>query len=555
MARCCVSTPTRQQSAGATATAASKHVRPRASFSMFSALRSRGESAAPSTRRRFAEADDASASSSAILDTDEQENVVQSLERQASNAAKTWRVAFGVAASLGSLFFARLAALATALDHAATRDVAWSQPVHVHAYHTFASLSACVSPGRRHRRRARRRGGGDDAPAARPFAWTQTRGRANVSSPRSTTREERRVRLRVCSRRVRRARAGRSRSLRRAHGGRRVAFVSWIRRNPGSRRSRRSARRRASRSTTRWNARSAKPGRCGDTCTSTNGRRRGLVVTVVVVLQSRYASLDSIHGPARSRIDRLVDVPHALLRARGCSAPRRRSPCPSSAPAGTRTSPQGGSPDRRARAEAAHPRHADSGAAHLLHHPQIVPYSPGRSSAPASPGSAASRACRGWPRPRAQRGVTVQHLPGTAGRSPSASSGPSPGWRAAPPSATASGREEPLEGGHFHWHADLPRPASRPRARGLASRDRRLRGAPLGRRAAPGGPRRAPRVGGAPVSSYPSRSRTRLPPGWPRTSPAGLSAAFVDGFVDVRAIPRPSAARIGSHTPRQHPRC
>lgn len=108
---------------------------------MFSALRSRGESVAPSTRRRFAEADDASASSSAILDTDEQENVVQSLERQASNAAKTWRVAFGVAASLGSLFFARLAALATALDHAATRDVAWSQPVHVHAYHTFASLS------------------------------------------------------------------------------------------------------------------------------------------------------------------------------------------------------------------------------------------------------------------------------------------------------------------------------------------------------------------------------------------------------------------------------
>ena len=102
---------------------------------MFSALRSRGESAAPSTRRRFAE------SSSAILDTDEQENVVQSLERQASNAAKTWRVAFGVAASLGSLFFARLAALATALDHAATRDVAWSQPVHVHAYHAFASLS------------------------------------------------------------------------------------------------------------------------------------------------------------------------------------------------------------------------------------------------------------------------------------------------------------------------------------------------------------------------------------------------------------------------------
>ena len=73
---------------------------------MFSALRSRGESAAPSTRRRFAEADDASASSSAILDTDEQEKVVQSLERQASNAAKTWRVAFGVAASLGSLFFA-----------------------------------------------------------------------------------------------------------------------------------------------------------------------------------------------------------------------------------------------------------------------------------------------------------------------------------------------------------------------------------------------------------------------------------------------------------------
>ena len=108
---------------------------------MFSALRSRGESAAPSTRRRFAEADDASASSSAILDTDEQEKVVQSLERQASNAAKTWRVAFGVAASLGSLFFARLAALATALDHAATRDVAWSQPVHVHAYHAFASLS------------------------------------------------------------------------------------------------------------------------------------------------------------------------------------------------------------------------------------------------------------------------------------------------------------------------------------------------------------------------------------------------------------------------------
>lgn len=122
---------------GATATAAaSKHVHPRASFSMFSALRSRGESAAPSTRRRFAEAE-----KTRILDTDEQENVVQSLERQASNAAKTWRVAFGVAASLGSLFFARLAALATALDHAATRDVAWSQPVHVHAYHAFASLS------------------------------------------------------------------------------------------------------------------------------------------------------------------------------------------------------------------------------------------------------------------------------------------------------------------------------------------------------------------------------------------------------------------------------
>jgi hypothetical protein len=112
---------------------------------MFSALRSRGESAAPSTRRRFAEADDASASSSAILDTDEQEKVVQSLERQASNAAKTWRVAFGVAASLGSLFFARLAALATALDHAATRDVAWSQPVHVHAYHAFSQQKTSLS--------------------------------------------------------------------------------------------------------------------------------------------------------------------------------------------------------------------------------------------------------------------------------------------------------------------------------------------------------------------------------------------------------------------------
>ena len=108
---------------------------------MFSALRSRGESAAPSTRRRFAEADDASASSSAILDTDEQENVVQSLERQASSAAKTWRGVFGFAASLGALFFAWLAALATAHDHAAKRDVAWSLPVHIHAYHERASLS------------------------------------------------------------------------------------------------------------------------------------------------------------------------------------------------------------------------------------------------------------------------------------------------------------------------------------------------------------------------------------------------------------------------------
>ena len=198
---------------------------------MFSALRSRGESAAPSTRRRFAEADDASASSSAILDTDEQENVVQSLERQASNAAKTWRVAFGVAASLGSLFFARLAALATALDHAATRDVAWSQPVHVHAYHTFASLSRVRLLDVAAIAAACRRGGGDDAPAARPFAWTRTRGRANVSSPRSKTREERRVRLRVCSRRVR-ARGWTlafAEAAKATEGDDRAAFVSWRR--------------------------------------------------------------------------------------------------------------------------------------------------------------------------------------------------------------------------------------------------------------------------------------------------------------------------------------
>ena len=110
---------------------------------MFAATRARGVSAAPSTRRRFAEADHlASASSAPILDTDEQTKVVQSLERQASNAAKTWRFAFGFAASLGALFFVRLAALATAHDHAAKRDVAWSQPAHIHAYHENASLSA-----------------------------------------------------------------------------------------------------------------------------------------------------------------------------------------------------------------------------------------------------------------------------------------------------------------------------------------------------------------------------------------------------------------------------
>jgi len=108
---------------------------------MFAALRGRGASAEGSTRRRFAETDDASASSSgAILDTDEQENVVASLERQARNAARTWRFAFAVAASLFSLFFARLAWIATTHDRAETRDVAWSQPVHIHAYHENASL-------------------------------------------------------------------------------------------------------------------------------------------------------------------------------------------------------------------------------------------------------------------------------------------------------------------------------------------------------------------------------------------------------------------------------
>ena len=108
---------------------------------MFAALRGRGASAEGSTRRRFAETDDASASSSgAILDTDEQENVVASLERQARNAARTWRFAFAVVASLFSLFFARLAWIATTHDRAETRDVAWSQPVHIHAYHENASL-------------------------------------------------------------------------------------------------------------------------------------------------------------------------------------------------------------------------------------------------------------------------------------------------------------------------------------------------------------------------------------------------------------------------------
>lgn len=108
---------------------------------MFAALRGRGASAEGSTRRRFAETDDASASSSgAILDSDEQENVVASLERQARNAARVWRFAFGVAASLFSLFFARLARIATTHDRAETRDVAWSQPVHIHAYHENASL-------------------------------------------------------------------------------------------------------------------------------------------------------------------------------------------------------------------------------------------------------------------------------------------------------------------------------------------------------------------------------------------------------------------------------
>ena len=209
---------------------------------MFSALRSRGESAAPSTRRRFAEADDASASSSAILDTDEQENVVQSLERQASNAAKTWRVAFGVAASLGSLFFARLAALATALDHAATRDVAWSQPVHVHAYHTFASLSrvrlldvattaALAAAAAAHERSA-----------ARPFAWTRTRGRANVSSP-VRRHAKSAVYVFACvlgAARRARADARVAEAAKATEGDDRAAFVSWRREESGSRRSRRS---------------------------------------------------------------------------------------------------------------------------------------------------------------------------------------------------------------------------------------------------------------------------------------------------------------------------
>lgn len=103
---------------------------------MFAALRGRGASAEGSTRRRFAETED----SGAMLDIDEQENVVASLERQARNAARVWRFAFGVAASLFSLFFARLATIATTHDRAETRDVAWSQPVHIHAYHENASL-------------------------------------------------------------------------------------------------------------------------------------------------------------------------------------------------------------------------------------------------------------------------------------------------------------------------------------------------------------------------------------------------------------------------------
>jgi len=103
---------------------------------MFAALRGRGASAEGSTRRRFAETED----SGAMLDIDEQENVVASLEHQARNAARVWRFAFGVTASLFSLFFARLATIATTHDRAETRDVAWSQPVHIHAYHENASL-------------------------------------------------------------------------------------------------------------------------------------------------------------------------------------------------------------------------------------------------------------------------------------------------------------------------------------------------------------------------------------------------------------------------------
>jgi hypothetical protein len=103
---------------------------------MFAALSSRGgTSGTPTRRTRFGQTSVTSdASDGAVfLDTDEQERVVRSLERQASKSAKTWRAVFGITSILFGLFFAKLAR-GISTSTAETLDVAWSQPVHLRLY-------------------------------------------------------------------------------------------------------------------------------------------------------------------------------------------------------------------------------------------------------------------------------------------------------------------------------------------------------------------------------------------------------------------------------------
>lgn len=101
---------------------------------MFAALRGRAGSSDTSTRSKFGDRSDDETTSTQILDSSEQETIVQTLETQALRSARTWRTVFGGAAVVTGLVFMKLA-LSIATSDVSNQDVVWSQFVHLELYH------------------------------------------------------------------------------------------------------------------------------------------------------------------------------------------------------------------------------------------------------------------------------------------------------------------------------------------------------------------------------------------------------------------------------------